>query len=291
MMVPIRSHLAQHSPEIPRRPADGFSLIELLVVIAVLAILASLLLPALSAAREAARQTTCTDHLRQLGIGLQSFHAAEQSFPAGSTGTRLFQSADRRQLAWSAFLLPYLEQRSVWDQLDPSDDFDSRRNQAAGAISIPLYLCPSTDQHLSRAGLVTGDLNENGQWDPGEGLAYIDYGGMFGVGKPDPYPFMNGVLIYDQRISAREITDGLSHTMIVAEDAGRGAAEHGEWINGQNIFDQTGPVNQIRNNEIYSDHPAGAHVVMCDGHVVFLDETVETGLIFAMCTRGQEDHE
>ena len=95
-------------------------------------------------------------------------------------------------------------------------------NRAAAGTVLPLYLCPSTTRLASdRVGNTTGDINHNGAWDPGDDLAVTDYGGnygFFGLNKP----VMTGVLVYETPISIKKITDGTSHTMIVAEDTGAG---------------------------------------------------------------------
>jgi prepilin-type processing-associated H-X9-DG protein len=155
---------------------------------------------------------------------------------------------------------------------------------------ISTYLCPSTATAPLRKGPTTGDVNGNGTWDPGDDLAFIDYGGMFGVGDPS-LPLGNGTMIYERAITAGEIHDGLSQTIIVAEDTGRGgpSPQNGTWANGQNIFDVTMGINKSQNNEMWSDHRGGANVVFCDGSVHFLSETINTNVLFALCTRDQHE--
>ena len=96
----------------------GFTLVELLVVIAIVGLLAALLLPAIQASREASRRTVCANHLRQMGIALSAYHAAHRQFPVGCTEWRSVPNSAARQLAWSAFLLPFLEEQSLFDALD-----------------------------------------------------------------------------------------------------------------------------------------------------------------------------
>ena len=87
------------------RPA-GFSLIELLVVITIIGILISLLLPAVQAAREAARRMSCSNNLHQIGIGLQAYHAAHECFPPGCTDPDLLNANPIcKQIAWSVFIV------------------------------------------------------------------------------------------------------------------------------------------------------------------------------------------
>ncbi len=172
---------------------------------------------------------------------------------------------------------------------DETQPYNSQRNREAGRIVISLYLCPSTATCPKRFGPTTGDVNGNGSWDPGDDLAFTDYGGMFGVGDPT-LPLGNGVLIYEKPINAGQIRDGLSQTIIVAEDTGRGIDLTGStWINGQNIFDVTVPINQTQNNEIWSDHPGGANAAFCDASVHFLSQTIDLNVLFALCTRDQRE--
>ena len=169
--------------------------------------------------------------------------------------------------------------------IDANHAYNSFENRAAGSVTIPTYLCPSTTTATDRRGPNSGDINGNDAWDPGDDLAWIDFGGMFGVGDP-ALDFMNGVMIYERPISTRDIVDGLSRTIIVGEDSARGTRFHGQWINGQNIFDQTGAINRAQNNELFSDHPGGVQVVLCDGSVHFLSEDIEVSTLFALCTRA-----
>jgi len=260
----------------------AFTLVELLVVIAIIGILVALLLPAIQAAREAARRAQCKNNLRQIGIALHNHLDARKAFPVGCTSCL---SIPKRQLSWSMFLLPYLEEARTFALLDQSQAYNSDVNRQAASTILPVYLCPSTSTMPDRDGFTTGDVNRNGMWDKGDDLAYTDYGGMFGWGDP-AYPYMNGIMIYDQQIRAARVVDGLSHTIAVAEDTGRGPKRNSSWIDGQNAFDQTNRVNLTQNNEMWSDHPGGVHVALCDGSVQFLGEETDLAVLAALCTRS-----
>jgi prepilin-type processing-associated H-X9-DG protein len=87
------------------------------------------------------------------------------------------------------------------------------------------------------------------------------------------------------------VTDGLSHTALVAECTGRDATYQSEWANGQNIFDQwhTTGINRSQDNEIWSDHPGMAGMVFCDGHVAFVQESIDQAVLLALLTRAAGD--
>ena len=269
----------------------GVTLVELLVVVAVIAALIVMILPAVQGAREAARRTVCGNNLREIGCGIYGHETARAVFPVGCLGC-MGPPFPLRQISWNVFLLPYIEQSTAAAAFDTHFAYRSIENRAAAGVVIPLFLCPSTSR-TTRKGPTTWDRNGNGQWNPGDDLAYTDYGGMFGVGHPvaRPLPEHAGVMQYERPTSARQISDGLSHTALVAECTGRDTSYQSEWANGQNIFDQwhTTGINRSQNNEIWSDHPGLAGLVFCDGHVEFLHESIEQAVLLALLTRAAGD--
>src|SRR5690606_16195730 len=161
-------------------------LVELLVVIAIVGILIGLLIPAVQAARESARRTQCQNNLKQLGIGLASFESAMKRYPAGQRWSGPRELPDTFAMAWSAVMLPYIEQQVLADQLDLKLPFVHANNIAAASQIVPVYLCPSTSQveeHRSELGYL---INLNGL--EGEGLACLDYLGISGPDKDAKNP-------------------------------------------------------------------------------------------------------
>ncbi len=291
-------HCAVTRLETHRRPSRrrALTLVELLVVVAIIAILAAILLPAVQGSRESARRSGCSNNLRQIGLGLLAYHDAAGMFPPGLTDHKTAANPQGKQLAWSVYLLPYVEEGALYAQFNRNAGYTSAANRFAAGTVLSIYTCPSTvTLAADRHGDTTGDINGNGQWDPGDGLAFTDYGGNFGfsgLGKP----YMNGVLIYERPISISKILDGASATIIVSEDTGRGAAFDGQWANGENIFDESGPINDHtlptylwQNNEMWSDHVDGINALFCDGSVHFLYQEMALEALAALCTRASNE--
>ncbi len=249
----------------------AFTLVELLVVIAIIAVLVSLLLPAVQAAREAARRASCKNHLHQIGIALHLYHDAHRTFPTGCIEWRSFRgSLSRRQFAWSALLLPFIEQQALHAQIDFTQAFDAPVNAPAAKQRIEVYECPSAQtRNLVRA--------------------QIDYGGLYGELLVDREQD-DGVFLYDRSISLADITDGLTNTLVSGEDVG---GPDSEWINGKNVFVQAFGINDPLapsfDNEIRSAHGAGAMVLFADGRTIFLSQTIDKILLGRLITRAKQE--
>lgn len=245
-------------------------MIEVVVVIAVITVLASLMLPALGAARARARRVQCTSRLRQIGLAMTHYHDSHHYFPPGGIQWRPWRSTrGEKQIAWSAFLLPYLEQQELYNAINFDLAFDSPANRTAAGYVVDVYICPS-----SRRGSRTVD-----------GLGACDYGGIFGERITGPNNPPKGTMLYDKPISRAMIRDGLSNTMIVSEDTRWG---EGQWINARNLFDVAYAINTAPpfENDIRSDHPHGANALFADGSVRFLNEKLDLKTLAAISTRA-----
>ncbi len=194
-----------------RRP--GFTLIELLVVIAIIAILVGLMLPAVQKAREAAARTKCTNNLKQIGLALQNYHDSMNGFPAGY---QTDVAADNSDLGpgwgWAAYLLDYVEQKNLKQQIRFDLQISDPANAAVRIMPVPIYLCPS-DPRVSGTFVVV-DAGGN----PICPVAHSSYVGMNGVlGVSDDAFDNNGAFIRNKNMRIADITDGLSTTLFVGE--------------------------------------------------------------------------
>lgn len=301
--------------------ARAFTLVELLVVIAIIGVLIALLLPAVQAARESSRRTKCQNHLRQVGLGIQNYVAANKRFPAGKKYSGPRHLPTTQSLSWSSFLLDYLEQGNTLQKIDYSVSLSDPINLPTTGQLIEVYLCPST----SRMEQHRGEDHRLVQLpQPGGGMGCIDYLGVSGPdkdaeppGEVTEYGRQRGVLVGNKGlenedtiiepppIRPEEITDGLSNTLCVAECTGRGVefdAEdnkikslNGAWASGSNVSHITKGINQEPtpdawyNEAIMSDHPGGAHLLMCDGSVHFASDDLEKPVLMSICSRNGEE--
>lgn len=300
-----------------RRP--GFTLIEVLVVIGIIGILVALLVPAVQMARESSRRTACQNNLRQIGLGVLHFESTHGKYPPGKKWSGPPSDPSSFSMAWSSFMLEHIEQSTIHNQINFKVSFTNPANLPATTQAISVYLCPSSgriEPHRSSDGHL---INLGGM--PGEGLGCIDYMGISGPQKDfrnpvtrTPYGRQKGVLIGTKGLPLAEekiepppvtvdtITDGLSNTVCVAECTGRGVsvkngtihALHGAWASGNNVSHIDGSINEKPpkvwyTEQIFSDHPRGAQLLMCDGSVHFVNQSASKSTIRSMASRnGQE---
>lgn len=278
-----------------RRARCGVTLVELLVVVAIVGALLAMTLPAVQAAREAARRGQCQHRLRQLGIAMTHHAGRGGAFPIGCVGCKLSLPATggppavQRFISWNVQLLPFIERSELWDAFDFSVPSYHPANAAAAATVVELFLCPSTaDQRLRQP---------KGLW---QGAAFTDYAGIYGVegaGRTATDPLAPqwlrddslGVMLYEQAVQPREIVDGLTHTAAIAETVLRRQVES-EWINGHNVFAQEAATRINRTsglgNEIGSPHVGGASLVFCDAHVEFVAESIDQRVLISLLTKA-----
>jgi prepilin-type N-terminal cleavage/methylation domain-containing protein/prepilin-type processing-associated H-X9-DG protein len=200
------------------RTRRAFTLIELLVVIAVMGVLTALLLPAVQAAREAARRAECANHLKQLALAAHNYHASHETFPPGLNQFEGSSSPRYRGTSVFTFLLPHFEQCNVladWDYASPLNNAYGG-SQARAARVLPVLLCASdriAENPLAKSGRCYGMTSYGGNggsrsFDPA--LATCD--GIFHTTGPASQPKAN-----QPAVSLSMVTDGTSHTILFGE--------------------------------------------------------------------------
>ena len=203
-----------------QRRRGGFTLVELLVVIAIIGVLVALLLPAIQAAREAARRTQCVNNLKQFGIALQGYHSAKESFPPGAL---MKQSPTDVYASTHAALLPYFEQAALHGLYDQNEQWENQRPGVAPTV-IPIFKCPSS----SGSNPVVDDLllkvvdgSVYGATEYALSTGYTDaFCARAGV-KPGEIPAsQQGMFNVAWGASIQQITDGTSNTIAMGDASG-----------------------------------------------------------------------
>lgn len=288
----------------------GFTLIELLVVIAIIAILIAILLPAVQQAREAARRSTCKNNFKQVGLALHNYHETHSIFPLsdhrdsgrGCSGAVWSQNAVYRY-SWGAMILPFLEANAVYKKINFSTNYNvapSNNIQAVGA-TINVFLCPSDPQSEPRCNR-TGGINNGGPGNKDD----LGRSNMAGVADSRTWECAanwgrsdgDGMLYNNSNTRMRDVIDGSSNTLFVAEVAGGlpGSFDCNYW-SVVNHIDTAGGINgphtspgngtwTLASQEASSWHTGGCHFLMGDGSVHFISENIDAGVLRTLTTRA-----
>lgn len=281
-------------PTASRRRA--FTLVELLTVVAIIGLLVAMLIPAVQAAREAARRTTCGNNIRQIGIALQSHMSLIGTLPAAAQS-----SPGGGFWPWTVAILPYLEQASVADSLraaSPANYTGVPRTIAESPM--PSFICPSCS-----VGVLDTAATWRQKWGVGLRSSKSNYLGNAGpqvmwggAGCSNPLAdrqvnnmvqVSRGAIRRLRGLPASLIIDGLSSTFLVGEAGGAGLSQEtqlllpGLWAAAYNEQDHMfsglryGFSKLNAGNSLHSFgsfHPGGANFVMCDGSVRFVSELI-----------------
>jgi len=300
------------------RISAGFTLVELLVVITIIGILIALLLPAVQAAREAARRMQCGNNFKQVGLALHNYHTAKGCFPPGMLN---WGNGPYGWWSWSAYLLPYVEQQGVYDMITFDDtgycgpDGSMSSNRRSCAAVIRAYVCPSDPQAGELVYAWSGSPS-NGP-DPQDNCALTNMCGVSDSvlwvdspswGNPKKYPSdVDGVFGLNGCCTIADIRDGTSNTLMVGEVAGKGpGTRRGDmWVSWNLLSTQDGingpftvpggtypPDNQgwLRYTGFASFHPGGCNFAMADGSVSFLSQNIVDAVRKALTTRDGMNH-
>lgn len=270
----------------------GFSLIELLVVIALIASLTAFLMPAVQQAREAARRLQCRNNLRQIGLALHNYEGTHGCLPFSSLV--ITQPGKETGWAWGTMLLPYLDQSSLYQKLDPNGNNAPDQPNAMTTVVLPFYLCPSDPSPN-----IIQQMN---------GHAKSNYVAMYGSNRDDLPAVGNGMFYFNSSTRDRDVTDGLSNTVAIGERSWDGTvnpainqASVGRvgsvWVANQkdNLNDviswcdplsQNQRINGYHPNSFSSLHVGGCHFLFGDGSVHYLSDTIDNfGSFCALATK------
>lgn len=316
---------------------NGFSLVELLVVIAIIGLLVALILPAVQSSRESARRAACTNNLRQLGLAFHNYHDVFDQLPPVYTGVRAESGSvlpkffgvpgpadDLNVHTYAEFLLPYIDQANVYDQINFREPFFAPLDLSASGLPnytvdnqsvmdtvLPVLLCPSTPRSANVFDDTWTDATITIPFRTGAN----DYGPSSGVGamlrpfaSPAERKLPEGVLSNNHiNLGFSNIIDGMTNTAMMWEIAGRpelweygkntGSTTHGggwaDFLNAENWFvGQPLPGGGVcainctnaAENGTYSFHPGGVHVLLCDGSVHFLSEQTNIATFASLIT-------
>ncbi len=296
------------------------TLIELLVVIAIIGVLVALLLPAIQAAREAARRSSCLNNMRQIGLAVHNYVNSRRALPAGYEFKILADTSIGNHGAvvngFFTLILPYLEESVIHDTYDYTQGYDHLVNQPVVNTPVPLYQCPSTPgnrqmkivNNLAFYALGVPDQGRTGQATDYFGIRVVvdketkRFKGVFRAIFP-----LSPMFEPEQPLKLSQITDGTSRTILLVEAGGRperyangqplGAQNYyaGTWagVNGEMFYAidpkvTTAPaagdcfLNCNNFYTPYSFHPGGVDMTLCDGSARFLPNEIDFNLWSAL---------
>jgi prepilin-type N-terminal cleavage/methylation domain-containing protein/prepilin-type processing-associated H-X9-DG protein len=303
----------------------GFTLVELLVVIAIIGILVAMLLPAVQAAREAARRMECSNKLKQLGLALVNYESAHKVFPPGRMGCDGWtQDVCTNNPGWKrpgtsgfVMILPQLEQQNLYDKFGfklgavfpaaPGDVSDGTTNgwrtadvDLAIKTRPPVFVCPSDESKP------TFDTSQDATGS--YALCQGSWGPTYGIDEVKVKHYNNGMFHYRTVIRVEEVRDGLSNTMLVGETIMNHTLEsQNRWTLGARhlsaMRSTDNPLNTVpgtgvtvvdlygykANGAFGSRHAGGAMFVYGDGHVVFVSENIDLTTYRALATRAGKE--
>jgi prepilin-type N-terminal cleavage/methylation domain-containing protein/prepilin-type processing-associated H-X9-DG protein len=295
---------------VTRSARSAFSLVELLVVIAIIAILIALLIPAVQKVRAAADNAQCLNKLKQIGLALHSYHDDYKHFPTAGLHRATDPFWDYGKGAWMYQILPYLDQRALWEQ-GQSRDPNDRATLNWWATIVPEFLCPA-DPRENAGGTTVNPINSYYSFGPNSYLGVLGQrSGRVNIANDWRLSTAtwDGVFGEDVGVNLDGITDGASNTLMVGERPPSRNNDQGQWVwdafqsalwaivevgigtgsDGQPCPDQSyfSPgdlANFCHVNHYWSFHSGGGNWLFCDGSVRFMDYSAGKTVIPAMAT-------
>ena len=273
-----------------RQSCRAFTLVELLVVIAIIGVLIALLLPAVQAAREAARRTQCVNNLTQIILAVQNYDMAHRVYPPGSINDQgpIESIPQGYHHNWISQILPYMEELSAYRHIDFAVSVYHENNAEVRKVRIPTLRCPSSPASQKEVGFTHYAGCHHDLEEP------IDTGN-------------HGVFFLNSAVHYEDITDGASHTIFVGEKVVDESETLG-WMSGTRAtLRNTGkainaemsgryrrrPIAEppVERGNLYvggfeSHHPGGANFALGDGSVRFLSETIEPAVLQQLAHRA-----
>ncbi len=230
--------------------------------IAVPAVLIALLLPAVQQAREAARRSQSKNNLKQIGLAMHNYHDTFNHFPTGTVENEDLEVEER--LSWMVSILPYMDQAPLYNTINMKEGPASEANATPLMMVIPTYHNPSV-----------GEI--------GPTTHYVGIGGITEEGPTAELPSpVAGIFGYNRKVSFRDITDGTSNTLMVADSNGY----TGNWAQGgQSTIRAFTQQPYIKGPDgIGGPHVGGANMLLGDGSVRFISETIDNRVLEALAT-------
>jgi prepilin-type N-terminal cleavage/methylation domain-containing protein/prepilin-type processing-associated H-X9-DG protein len=291
----------------------GFTLIELLVVIAIIAVLIGLLLPAVQSAREAARRAHCSNNLKQIGLGMHSYHSVHNTFPPGYI-TAVVNDPTMPEIGpgwgWGVMLLNQLEQQPLYQGVNFSLQITDPGSRTVRTTTLSVFLCPSNvgSGPVVASSMTDAPLNTD--------VSAGQYVASAGQLEPGEFPDSNnGVFYRNSRNGLRDITDGSSSTLMAGERS-RNIAD-ATWVgavptwrlctNPKWRVQECGPPSTLvvshtgtaatgtiyvpnskssMVDDYWSLHPGGCNFLLCDGSARFIKESVNPSIFSYLSTRA-----
>ena len=274
---------------------SAFTLVELLVVIAIIGILVGLLLPAVQAAREAARRIQCTNNVRQLGLATHNYESVYGRLPSGWVSNGL---SGEPGWGWSAALLPFMEGNNVANKIDWRIGIEDTIHKDVRETVVATFSCPS-DPFDNTFEIGEESASHTHNVDEGVKLFRVsksNYIAMFGTFELEDSPYRGDGMYYgNSKTKFRDVTDGLSNTLMVGERSGQlggslwqgnipEAAEANARIVG--VADHVPNSTAGHFEDFRSYHTGGANFLRADCSVQWLPQTINEEVYKAMATRS-----